>query len=240
MSLLHGKHILVIDDEVSNRDIIANHLEELGAICIEASNGLDAFDLYKNNNFDVVVSDVCMPNGDAIEFMQNIKAHQLPLKPVIFISGFTTIPVKDMYDLGVEALVTKPFKLDHLVSTICEAMLHPRNPWRKYPRINALFDVTLSFGDKLYPVYAKTFNISKGGVFIHLAHPLPKMNDQVHFKLKFNTNHGKDFIEGDLLVHWVREKVKNHQLTGFGAEFIGVSEEKLSELFSLVSISSNS
>jgi CheY-like chemotaxis protein len=238
MSVLVGKKILVVDDEISIRDLIITELEDKGAECIEASNGNDAFELYKNNYFDVVISDIRMPDGDAFTFMNNIRKAKLPTRAIIFMSAFLDVPSKEIYDLGIETIISKPFKMRELIAIVSTSLARPRDCWRKHPRINALYDLTLNYNGQNEAINAKTFNISKGGMFIHLYNPLPKVSESVHFKLEYDTSHGKELIEGDLKVHWVRPKTKKHQLTGFGGEFVGIPMEKLNDFYSAITIKS--
>lgn len=237
MAGLEGKKILVVDDEDGIRDLIISELEFCGANCKEASNGLDAFNLYKKEQFDAVISDVRMPNGDGLLFLNKIKEEQIPMKVIIFMTGFSEVPAEEIYDLGVEAIISKPFRLDHLVMTLEQALTMPRVVWRREPRLVNVRSISLSYKSQPNVVTGKTFNMGKGGMFIQMNQSLPLMNEKIHFKLEYNVEEGETkTIQGDMLVRWVRKEANEHLPPGFGGEFIGMSNESLDEIATLAGL----
>jgi CheY-like chemotaxis protein len=123
MKKFEGKKILVVDDEEGIRALIIGELVSLGAKCIEASNGMEAFDLYSKENFDAVISDVRMPIGDGLLFLNKIKEAGIPIRLIIFMAGFSEIQAEVFYNLGVKIIIPKPFRLDHMVSVLEKAMI---------------------------------------------------------------------------------------------------------------------
>lgn len=229
---LKGKRILVIDDELSIRDLIINELEANGAECVEAANAADGLSYYKNQHFDVVVSDIRMPDGDGLQFMTQIRSANLPRRPIIFMSAFLDIPRREIYDLGVETIIDKPFKLSQLLELIKTALESPRSTWRKSPRALAYFDLNVEIPSINKPVSAKSYNISKQGMFVHLTDVFPKVNDLVPFKMTMSVSENETkTYQGTLLVHWIREKGSKNLLPGFGGEFRDLSEQTIEEIF---------
>lgn len=120
MAILNTKKVLVVDDEEMIRDILNDYLSSLGAVVETAANGKDAFEKIKNNNFDILLSDVRMPGGDGVSLIRQIHTEIInEQKPKIFIcSGFNDLTKKDAESLGVIKMFTKPFSLEQLTQEI--------------------------------------------------------------------------------------------------------------------------
>lgn len=116
--LLKGKVLLVVDDEVDLRDIVASELEFMGARVFQAENISTAQKILSGNKIDLIVSDIRMPGGTGIDLLESVKSKDVISPPVILITGFADISVEDAFDKGAEALVNKPFKLDDLIKMV--------------------------------------------------------------------------------------------------------------------------
>jgi len=81
--------ILVVDDEEHVREVTAELLQELGYKVTVAIDGQDALDKYFENHgqFDLIVSDIVMPNMDGADMALRIREHNT-LMPVLFITGY--------------------------------------------------------------------------------------------------------------------------------------------------------
>lgn len=117
-SYLKGKTILVVDDEVDLRDIVSSELEFMGAEVFQADNISTAEKLLSQHKIDLVISDIRMPGGTGVDLLDKIKARNAVNPPVILITGFADITVADAFNRGVEALLSKPFKLDDLIKMV--------------------------------------------------------------------------------------------------------------------------
>ena len=117
-----GKLILVVDDDRRTRDMVASFLEEEGFTCLTASNGEKALELLATQNFEVVLSDVRMPNLDGISLVK--RGQQIdPTLPVVLVTG------ESVFDTAVLAVqhgafdyIVKPFSLQELDSAVRRAL----------------------------------------------------------------------------------------------------------------------
>lgn len=116
--LLKGKVLLVVDDEVDLRDIVASELEFMGAKVFQAENIATAKKVLAQHKIDLIVSDIRMPGGTGIDLLDSVKVKDVITPPVILITGFADITVEDAFNKGAEALVNKPFKLDDLIKMV--------------------------------------------------------------------------------------------------------------------------
>lgn len=80
------KQILVIDDEPSIRFLLKKMLEREGYAVITASDGDEGMKLFQESFFDLVITDILMPEKEGIEIIMEIKREH-PDIPVIAISG---------------------------------------------------------------------------------------------------------------------------------------------------------
>lgn len=81
-----NKQILVVDDVDGVRQELALLLEEEGYHVFQAVNGREALEILKNNQCDLMVTDILMPDMDGIELVQAMEK-AMPDMPVIAISG---------------------------------------------------------------------------------------------------------------------------------------------------------
>jgi two-component system response regulator PilR (NtrC family) len=102
--------VLVVDDEVDLRDVIAFDFTRKGFLVTQASGGIEAWSKIKESpaKFDLVITDIKMPNGDGLELLTNIVAH-FPKLPVICLSGFAVLSHEEILKIGARAIFAKPF-----------------------------------------------------------------------------------------------------------------------------------
>jgi CheY-like chemotaxis protein len=112
--------ILVVDDQPINVQLLKRKLEREGIKVTAAYNGLEALDLTKKVNPDLILLDVMMPDMDGIEVCQRLQADETTRGiPVIFITARTTKESK-LEGLGVGAVdyITKPIDLDETLARV--------------------------------------------------------------------------------------------------------------------------
>ncbi len=109
--------ILLVDDEIRIREVIKEYAILYGHNVTEASDGLEAIELVKNEDFDVVILDIMMPNLDGFMACKRIKA--IKKVPIIMLSARQEEYDKLMgFELGIDDYVTKPFSPKELMARI--------------------------------------------------------------------------------------------------------------------------
>ena len=73
MPKYEGKKCLIVDDYSTARRLIKDSLEQIGFTCIETENVNQALGIIKQTKFDLVISDVYMPNENGFELLKNIR-----------------------------------------------------------------------------------------------------------------------------------------------------------------------
>lgn len=104
-------HVLVVDDNDINRDILSRHLEILGHTVATAHDGGEALDLLHAGNFDLLLLDIVMPGINGFEVLTRVKSDpRLREIPVIMISALEEMEiVARCIELGAEDYLPKPF-----------------------------------------------------------------------------------------------------------------------------------
>jgi two-component system chemotaxis response regulator CheY len=116
-----NRSILIVEDSSTTRALIRAIIEEMGDFyTVEASSGFDALKLLPTQDFDLVITDINMPdiNGlELINFMKNNpKYRDLPL--IIVSTERSEEDKRRGMALGAMAYITKPFKADELQEVI--------------------------------------------------------------------------------------------------------------------------
>lgn len=104
-------HILVVDDNEMNRDMLSRRLDRQGHTVDTAVDGRQALDMIKSRNFDLVLLDIMMPEMNGYEVLEALRADEsLSYVPVIMISAVDEIDsIVRCVELGAEDYLPKPF-----------------------------------------------------------------------------------------------------------------------------------
>ncbi len=114
--------ILVVDDERSIRNTLKDILEFEKHQVTLAENGKEGLDLAENNFFDLIFSDIRMPEMDGVELLTALKEKEIEA-PVVMISGHGTIDTAvDCIKKGAFDFIEKPVDLNRLLITIKNAL----------------------------------------------------------------------------------------------------------------------
>ncbi len=114
------RRILAVDDSASVRQMVGFTLRKAGYEVLEAVDGKDGLDKVTSGKFDLIVTDLNMPNMDGIQLIAAVR--KLPGYAFIPILMLTTESQAGKKDAGRKAGATgwivKPFNADQLVSVI--------------------------------------------------------------------------------------------------------------------------
>ncbi|MDR0991842.1 MAG: response regulator [Ruminococcus sp.] len=118
-----GKRILLAEDLEINRLIVSGILENTGIEIDEATNGLEAVEMFKRNgNYDIILMDINMPIMDGLTSVKRIRASGLPGASSVPIYALTANAfaddVKNCIDAGMNGHIPKPIDIEKLKDTI--------------------------------------------------------------------------------------------------------------------------
>jgi len=103
-------HVLVIDDEESVSRVLQLGLTRFGYEAKTASRGQEGLRLFGDEEFDLVITDIVMPDMDGYEVARHIRGSDRPGTPIIAISGTPWLLDEDAFD----HVLPKPFSLKTL------------------------------------------------------------------------------------------------------------------------------
>ncbi len=120
-------NILVVDDEIDILETIVDTLEiefDPSKVTIaQAINGVEALALFNNGEqvFDLVVTDLNMPEMDGIELTQKLKEIRSDLSVIVFTGHGDLEENHKLEELGVLAMIKKPY-VEELVQTVIKSI----------------------------------------------------------------------------------------------------------------------
>lgn len=123
-------NVLIVDDEELIRNVIKEYLLLDKYIVYEANNGIEAIEVCRNNNIDLVIMDIMMPKMDGYTACREIK--KFSNVPFIMLSARSEEYDKLIgFDLGIDDYVTKPFSPKELVARV-KAITKRNTPTNSY------------------------------------------------------------------------------------------------------------
>lgn len=112
--------ILLIDDDDTLRKIVAKSLTYAGHEVIQAADGKQGMDLVRSSTFDVVITDLIMPEQEGVETIAMLRT-EYPALPVIAISGgavHSPLYLEIAAKIGARHILAKPFHMPELFALV--------------------------------------------------------------------------------------------------------------------------
>lgn len=106
--------ILLAEDDEAMRLYLSRALERSGYEVMSVDRGTEALPLLESNKFDLLLTDIVMPEMDGIELAQHV-AKIAPETRVMFITGFAAVTLKAGKAVPQAKVLSKPFHLRDLV-----------------------------------------------------------------------------------------------------------------------------
>jgi len=127
------KRILVVDDEPNLAFLLAENLADLGpAFEIEVSHsGPEALDLNTQNPFDLVITDLMMPEMNGLTLSKHLSEDKPDIKLILMTAyGNEDIALKAK-DLGICSYITKPFEMEDMLTAVQSALSPDQSEHKK-------------------------------------------------------------------------------------------------------------
>jgi len=156
-------HILVLEDDAKLNQAVCTYLNDCGFEAKGCLNASAAYDEMYNNLYDLIISDIMMPEIDGFEFAESVRRVNKHI-PILFMSAKDDLPSKQKgFLLGIDDYMVKPVQLDELLLRV-RALLRRANieMERKLTVGNLELDadgMTASIDGEEIPVTTREFNI---------------------------------------------------------------------------------
>ena len=149
--------ILVVEDERDLNRIITKHLKKNNYSVDSCFDGQEALDFISYSEYDLIITDIMMPNVDGYEFIDKLRANKNNT-PVIMLTAKDTLEDKIVgLDSGADDYIVKPFEFDELLARIRVLM---RRNYGLSTNIIQIEEVTLDLAKK---------QVTKSGEIIDLT-----------------------------------------------------------------------
>ena len=121
--------ILVVEDNKVNQELAVRMLKKLGKSSVVANDGLEAIEKMQSTAFEIILTDISMPNMDGLELTKEIREHLPTLykcQPYIIAMTANVLEADRQLCLnsGMNAYLAKPFNLADLRYAVSEAEKH--------------------------------------------------------------------------------------------------------------------
>lgn len=119
-------HILVLEDDPRQNQLVCTYLNDCGFETKGCLNAHDAYDELYGSLYDLIISDIMMPEIDGFEFAQTVRQVNRRI-PILFMSARDDMPAKQKgFQLGIDDYMVKPVELDELLLRV-RALLRRAN-----------------------------------------------------------------------------------------------------------------
>lgn len=121
MVVFNPIQILLVDDEESIRRLVEKEIASMRRVVRTAASAREAFDLIRRQQFDVILLDIRLPDGDGLDLLEKFR-EAIPDVEVILITGYGNIDsAVEAMKIGAYDYIAKPFALDRLELVIEKA-----------------------------------------------------------------------------------------------------------------------
>jgi len=116
--------LLIVDDEIDIREFAKSFFKKRDIEVFTASGGIEALEIIKSENPDLVLLDVRMEEMTGVELLHKMRTEGLEAK-VMMVSGVEDeATIKETRDLGVLGFIHKPLILDELEKVVLKELNH--------------------------------------------------------------------------------------------------------------------
>lgn len=156
-------NILVLEDDVKLNQTVCTYLNDSGFRAKGCQRALDAYEELYHTLYDLIISDIMMPEIDGFEFAETVRRVNRHI-PILFMSAKDDLPSKQRgFRLGIDDYMVKPIELDELLLRV-RALLRRANieTERKLSAGNLELDadaMTAMVNGEEVPVTTREFNI---------------------------------------------------------------------------------
>nr|WP_302649738.1 response regulator transcription factor [uncultured Agathobaculum sp.] len=156
-------HILVLEDDAKLNQLVCTYLNDSGFTAKGCLSAKDAYDELYNSLYDLIISDIMMPDIDGFEFARTVRQVNERI-PILFMSARDDLPAKQKgFQLGIDDYMVKPIDFEELLLRV-RALLRRSNieAERKITVGNLTLDadgLTAEMDGEEVPVTTREFNI---------------------------------------------------------------------------------
>ena len=156
-------NILVVEDDVKLNQIVCTCLNDNGYLAKGCLNANDAYDAMYNSLYDLIISDIMMPEIDGFEFAENVRSINKTI-PILFVTARDDVAsMKKGFRLGIDDYMIKPLNMDLFVlrvgAILCRANIANDRRLTVGSLVMDADAMTVTIAGEEVPVTMREFNI---------------------------------------------------------------------------------
>jgi len=176
--------ILVVDDELELLEIFSAWLGRSGFRVFTAPNGAEAMKVLRSRKVDVLLSDIRMPIMNGVDLVRNLNRMETPQPRTLFVTGYGNFSRREVFGLGVEALLEKPVSRPALLEALNLCLLEIEEKWLTPSPQPIAQRIVLELEGLKEAAAASTFTLGRGGCCVACDLPL-KEGSPVDLSVRF-------------------------------------------------------
>ena len=120
---MNSQRVLIVDDLAVNRIVLRHVLQALDCSVCEAASGPEALEQLANQNFDLVLLDIHMPDVTGFDVIENLRRIAGPngATRVVAVTADVTHPHCKYIDAGFDDYLNKPVCMQHIAGQVAQA-----------------------------------------------------------------------------------------------------------------------
>ncbi|ULT54861.1 response regulator transcription factor [Neobacillus drentensis] len=156
-------NILVVEDDVKLNQIVCTYINDNGYHATGCFNPSEAYDLMYNCLYDLIISDIMMPEIDGFEFAETVRNINQTI-PILFMTARDDIKSKQKgFRAGIDDYMVKPINMDELLMRVGALLRRANIANERKLTVGSLVmnadEMTATFADEEIPVTVREFNI---------------------------------------------------------------------------------
>ena len=156
-------NILVVEDDSKLNQIVCTYLNDSGYTAKGCLNPREAYDLMYNNPYDLIISDIMMPEIDGFQFAETVREINKTI-PILFMTARDDMSSKQKgFEAGIDDYMVKPINMDELVLRVGALLRRANIANEKKLVVGGLAmdadEMTVRVDDEEIPVTLREFNI---------------------------------------------------------------------------------
>ena len=108
-------NIMIVEDDVNQRKLMATVLEQYGYNVLQANDGIDALDLLDKKHVDLIILDIMMPRMDGFEFTDTLRQSGCNLPILMVTAKQSPVDKRKGFIIGTDDYMTKPVDEEEMV-----------------------------------------------------------------------------------------------------------------------------
>lgn len=220
--------LLIVDDESGIRESLKDFFELEGFQVMDASGGMNALELIKTHHFDVILSDIRMPEGDGRFLLKSVREKNPSQPLIILMSGFSDVTPEEAYAEGAIAVLTKPFNPVEVMEKVKFHLQDQDAKWETSPSTKPQNKMKIQAPTISQAIQGEFLSCGQKGVFLKVDPAGYRVGQDL--EIEFSDSQ----LSGIGIIRWVRSTEAAGRAKGIGLELKSLSDEFKKQFLNII------